>query len=40
MNDLEKKICQYFHKSYGIYTGNATSAMYIAFKSLKMQEKK
>ena len=40
MHDLEKKICQYFHKSYGIYTGNATSAMYIAFKSLKMQEKK
>lgn len=40
MTYLEKKICDKLKVSYGVFTGNGTTAMYLAFKALGMQEKK
>ena len=40
MTDLETTICQQFGVKYGIFTGNGTTAMYLAFCALGLQKKK
>ncbi|MDD6327625.1 MAG: DegT/DnrJ/EryC1/StrS family aminotransferase [Lachnospiraceae bacterium] len=40
MTELECAISDKFHKAYAVFTGNGTTAMYLAFKTLQMQEKK
>lgn len=40
MNDLEKTVCEKYNVKYGVFTGNGTTAMYLAFKALEMQKKK
>lgn len=40
MTDLEKKLCCFYNKKYGVYTGNGTTAMYISFLALNLQNKK
>ena len=39
MNSLEKELCKEYGRKYGIYTGNGTTAMYLAFCALNMQSK-
>lgn len=39
MTDLEKEICEKFGAQYGIFTGNGTTAMYLVFRALELQEK-
>lgn len=39
MNDLEKKISKAYESSYTYFTGNATTALYILFKSLDIQKR-
>ena len=40
MTELECVIRDKFHKRYAVFTGNGTTAMYLAFQALGMQEKK
>lgn len=40
MTKLEEKICEEFKVNYGVFTGNGTTAMYLAFLSCEMQDKK
>lgn len=40
MNELEKELCKAYQKKYAIYTGNGTTAMYLAFLALNKQDKK
>lgn len=40
MTELEKFLCEKFGTEYGVFTGNGTTAMYLAFKALNMQSKK
>ena len=40
MNDLEKRISKEYKTKYAYFTGNATTALYLLFKSLNMQNKK
>lgn len=40
MTDLEKEICKKFGAQYGVFTGNGTTAMYLAFRALGLQGKK
>lgn len=40
MNDFEKNLANYYGKKNCVYTGNGTTAMYIAFKALNRQDKK
>ena len=40
MTDLEKKICENLNVKYGVFTGNGTTAMYLVFKALNLQDKK
>ena len=40
MTDLETTICQQYGVKYGIFTGNGTTAMYLAFCALGLQKKK
>lgn len=40
MNRLEELLCKTFDKKYGIFTGNGTTAMYLSFLALNMQDKK
>lgn len=40
MNQLEVSLCKKFNRKYGVYTGNGTTAMYIAFSALGLQSKK
>lgn len=40
MTELEKAICRKFGVKYGVFTGNGTTAMFLAFMALEMQKKK
>lgn len=40
MNDLEKRLAKEYKTKYAYFTGNATTALYLLFKSLNMQNKK
>ena len=40
MTELEKILCEKFGAEYGVFTGNGTTAMYLAFKALSIQSKK
>ncbi len=40
MTDLEKMLCKYFNSPYCVYTGNATTAMYLVFKTLRLRKKR
>ena len=40
MNELEKKLCEVYNRKSGVYTGNGTTALYLIFKALGMQQKK
>lgn len=40
MTELECVIRDKFHKRYAVFTGNGTTAMYLAFQALRMQGKK
>jgi len=40
MTKLEQFICKKFGSKYGVFTGNGTTAMYLAFRALALQEKK
>ena len=40
MTNLEKIVCETLKASYGAFTGNGTTAMYIAFRALALQNKK
>ena len=40
MTNLEKIICKKFGTKYGVFTGNGTTAMYLAFMALNLQDKK
>lgn len=40
MTELEKIICKKFKVKYGVFTGNGTTAMYLAFLACKKQHKK
>ena len=40
MTSLESALCKNYGKKYGVFTGNGTTAMYLAFKALNMQNKK
>ena len=40
MNALENKLCEIYLSKYAYFTGNATTALYLLFKSLNMQHEK
>lgn len=40
MTDLEKKYDENLNVKYGVFTGNGTTAMYLVFKALNLQDKK
>lgn len=40
MTELEKTICKKFGVKYGVFTGNGTTAMYLAFLALGLQHRK
>lgn len=40
MTDLEKRICEKTNAKYGVFTGNGTTAMYLAFSALELQDRK
>lgn len=40
MTNLEQSICEKFNAHYGVFTGNGTTAMYLAFQALALQHKK
>ena len=40
MNDIEEAVCKKYNVKYGVFTGNGTTAMYLAFQALGMQKKK
>src|SRR3712207_7551248 len=39
MNYIEMKLSNFFNKEYCCFTGNGTTAMYLIFKALNMQNK-
>lgn len=39
MNDIEEAVCKKYNVKYGVFTGNGTTAMYLAFQALGMQKK-
>ena len=40
MTELEQAISEKFHRPYAVFTGNGTTAMYLAFQALELQAKK
>ena len=40
MTKLERRLCDALNVSYSVFTGNGTTAMYIAFRALALQSKK
>lgn len=40
MDRLEEKLCEFYKQNAACYTSNGTTAMYLLFKALKMQNKK
>lgn len=40
MNHLEEQLCSVYGKKYGVYTGNGTTAMYLAFEALGLHDRK
>lgn len=40
MNHLEEQLCSIYKRKYGVYTGNGTTAMYLAFEALGLQDRK
>lgn len=39
MSSLEQRLCNYYHAKNCVFTGNGTTAMYLGFKALDMQER-
>ena len=40
MNNLENVLCKKYNKKYGVFTGNGTTALFLALQALNMQDKR
>lgn len=40
MREIERKLCDFYNANYCVFTGNGTTAMYLGFKAIGMQDRK